>query len=76
MRQINKVAREKEVYKLDNLEEFKKGEWLKLVPDRKYVEVSYRTNDNVIEIKSLNPDPRFKLNIKDCKKTEHHKETK
>ncbi len=54
MREVNVVDRRKKIYQLSGVEEFRKGEWLKDIPeDVQFLEVDYRSNNNILVISNM-----------------------
>jgi hypothetical protein len=54
MREVNEIKRNKRILQLKDLEEFKKGEWLKAVPnDEDFLEVNFKSNNNILIISTM-----------------------
>lgn len=53
MRIVNNISRSKEILQFSNIDEFKKGEWLKNLPSSKddvLVEINFKSNNNIMII--------------------------
>ena len=61
MRELTRLEKKKtkSVYQLNGMDEFKKGEWLKSIPNSTKVEVSF-TGNNCILIVSDTPEIKVK----------------
>jgi len=61
MRELTKLEKKKTkvVYQFKDMQEFKKGEWLKLIPDSDKVEVDFKGN-NCIMIVCDTPELKVK----------------
>ena len=53
MREINQIERNKHIYQLDNYEEFLKGDWIKTLPKTEFVDISYKTNNNILIVNDM-----------------------